>query len=278
MRKIKNTVGKSSRTPYKHWLYRSMLGKMVGAAATGKTPCEYSIKVLDLCAGDGAQTGDDPISSSPAIADLHMTSRFPMSGRLRARKAYLFEREQTTFDRLRSRFGDRPHMHLTNGDSRGVTLHDVGVKTGEGVFVYADPNSVSTLPVTPDLIDSFTHTTLFLMTLGCNVGGVKRLPVEDREGWLDVVNMAVCRRSRWHDVIVLSLNRDDSQWAYLAAFPTRWARGFQDDSMKAGKRLWPNGVSAFSATRQPTQFKDKIKELFYTTKEREDMQPHFIKS
>lgn len=271
MKKHKNSVGVSSRTPYKHWLYRSMLGKMVGAAATGKTPCGDTIKVIDLCAGDGAQTGDDPMSSSPAIADRHMTSKFPMSHRLRNRTAYLFERETTTFARLQERFGGRSHMVLHHTDSKGITLRDINAQRGQGVFVYADPNSISTLPVTEDLIGSFTDTTLFLMTLGCNVAGVKRIAVEERIGWMDIVNMAVKRRNRLHDVMLLTLNRDDSQWAYLAAFPLRWAKEFQADSVRVGQKLWTNGVTAHSITHDRRQFESKMEELFYTAKERQNM-------
>jgi hypothetical protein len=270
MKKEKSKVGQSSRTPYKHWLYRFMLGKMVGAAATGKTPCGDTIRVLDMCAGDGAETGPDPFSSSPAIADRHTTSIFPGSNRLK-RIAYLYERETTTHARLLSRYGGRPHIQIFHHDSKGITLADIGARPGDGVFVYADPNSVSTLPVTPELIRSFTPTTLFLMTLGCNVGGVKRLPIEDRKGWLDVVNLTLRARNRYHDIMIMALNKDDSQWAYLAAFPMKWAEDFQADSVKAGGRHWPNGVSAFSVTRQPVAFREKIQELFFTAKEREQM-------
>lgn len=253
-----------------------MLGKMVGAAATGKTPCGDTIRVLDMCAGDGAETGRDPYSSSPAIVDRHMTSIFPGSNRLR-RIAYLYERETTTHARLLLRYGGRPHMQIRHNDSRGMTLADIGEKSSDGIFVYADPNSVSTLPVTPELIQSFTPTTLFLMTLGCNVGGIKRLPIDDRKKWLEVINLSVCARNRYHDIMIMSLNRDESQWAYLAAFPIKWAENFQADSVKAGGRYWPNGVSAFSITRQPVAFRQKIQELFYTGKEREQMnQPELI--
>lgn len=272
MKKEKSTVGKSSRTPYKHWLYRAMLGKMVGAAATGKTPCRGVVKVLDMCAGDGAHTDGDPLSSSPAIADRHMTSDFPLAKRLRAREAFLYERETLTFARLNDRFGGRPHMHLNNADSNGVTLRDIGAVRGEGVFVYADPNSIGTLPVTRQLVESFTETTLFLMTLGCNVGGVKRMPVEERMGWLKVVRMASRSRKIHHDVILFTLNNDASQWAYLAAFPRKWAEDFQKAGLRNGLKHWPGGVSAFSANRQPSQFEAKLKELFYTAKEIEEMQ------
>jgi len=247
-----------------------MLGKMIGAAATGKTPCGETIRVLDMCAGDGAATGLDLYSSSPAIADRHTTSVFFGSDTLK-RTAYLFERETTTYARLLLRYGNRPNIQIFNYDSKGITLADIGTKPSDGVFVYADPNSVSTLPVTPELIRSFTPTTLFLMTLGCNVGGVKRMPIEDRKGWLHVVNLTINARNRYHDIMVMSLNRDESQWAYLAAFPLKWAEEFQADSVRAGSKHWPNGVSAFSITRQPKAFQEKIQELFLTAKEREQM-------
>lgn len=266
MKKEKAKVGKSSRTPYKHWLYRSMLGKMIGAASTGKCPCNGTIKVLDMCAGDGAETNGEPLSSSPAIACHHINSVFPNSYRLQ-RSAYLYERELLTFEKLHLRFGNQERVVLRNGDSKGVTLADIDVKPNDGVFVYADPNSVSTLPVTRELIESFSATTLFLMTLGCNVGGVKRLGAEERVGWMDVVMMTVENMKPWHDIHIVSLNRDESQWAYLAAWPRKWSAEFLASSIKKGNQLWPNGVSAYSATSQARQFRSKIEELFYTQRE-----------
>ncbi len=260
------SVGKSSRTPYKHWLYSSMLGKMIGAASTGKSPCNGTIKVLDMCAGDGVETNGDALSSSPAIACHHITSVFHNSHRVQ-RSAFLYERELLTFEKLHNRFGSKEQMTLRNLDSKGVTTAHIDARPGDGVFVYADPNSVSTLPVTEELIESFTDTTLFLMTLGCNVGGVKRLGVNERVGWMDVVMMTVENMRPWHDIHILSLNRDDSQWAYLAAWPRKWSDDFLQSSIRKGNQLWPNGVSAFSARNQERQFRSKIEELFYTQKE-----------
>ena len=260
-------VGKSSRTPYKHWLYKSMLGKMIGAASTGKSPCNGTIKVLDMCAGDGVETNGDPLSSSPAIACHHMNSVFHNSHRV-TRSAHLYEKEYLTFEKLTLRFGGKDNMTLVNGDSRGVTTKTIGAKPGDGVFIYADPNSITTLPVTDELVDSFTDTTLFLMTLGCNVGGAKRLGIDDRRGWMDVVNMTLDSMKPWHDIHLLSLNRDDSQWAYLAAWPRVWSDDFLDASIRKGNQLWqPNGVSAFSIRKQERQFRSKLEELFYTQKE-----------
>lgn len=265
MQKLK-FVGKSSRTPYKHWLYRSMLGKMIGAASTGKSPCNGTIKILDMCAGDGVETNGDTLGSSPAITCHHVNSIFPNSHRVQ-RSAFLYEREVLTFEKLNNRFGGKSNITLRNLDSKGVTTETIGVNPGDGVFIYADPNSVSTLPVTKELIDSFTDTTLFLMTLGCNVGGVKRIGIAERLAWMDMVLMTVKTMRPWHDIHILSLNRDESQWAYLAAWPRKWSEDFLESSIKKGNQLWPNGVSAFSYRNQQRDFRLKVEELFYTQKE-----------
>lgn len=270
MRKQSAIVGKSSRTPMKHWIYRYTLGKMVATAPSPKTPCGSNVLVLDMCAGDGFETEGDPLSSSPAIAERHTTSVFPGSEKL-IRTAFLYERETTTFARLFSRYGGRPNLKLFNQDSRGITLNDIGAKPGDAVFVYADPNSVSTLPVTPELIRSFTPTTLFLVTLGCNVAGIKRLPPESRK-WRGLVDIILTEgEKRRHDILLISLNRDDSQWAYLASFPVKWAEKFKADAVKKGTALWKNGVSAFSYEHEKEQFNGKLDELFYTSKELNDL-------
>lgn len=244
-----------------------MLGKVIGAASSGKAMCNGTILVLDMCAGDGVESEGERLSTSPAIAYHHMTSVFPNSHKLN-RTCYLYERELLTFEKLESKFGQKREMILNNADSKGVTLRDIEAKPDDCVFVYADPNSISTLPITEDLVDSFTDTTLFLMTLGCNVGGVKRLPIDERHRWNDVVTMLLARMKPWHDIHILALNKDDSQWAYLAAWPRKWSDDFITNSIKKGNQLWPNGVSVFSARNQRLQFDDKIEELFYTQKER----------
>lgn len=243
-----------------------MLGKVIGAASSGKAMCNGNVKVLDMCAGDGVTVNDDKLSSSPAIANHHMTSVFPNSHKIK-RHCYLYERELLTYEKLAKKYADVSQITLRNQDSKGVTLIDINAKLGDCVFVYADPNSISTLPITPALIDSFTGTTLFLMTLGCNVGGVKRLGISDRQGWMNVVMMAVNRMKPWHDVHIVSLNRDDSQWAYMAMWPKKWSDEFTNTSIKKGNELWPKGVTVFSAKKQSAQFVSKIEELFYTKNE-----------
>jgi hypothetical protein len=160
-------------------------------------------------------------------------------------------------------------MNLNLADSKGWTVRKIPARPGDCIFVYADPNSVATLPVTPELIDSFTSETLFLMTLGCNVGGCKRLPREDREQWMKTAFQVIERTHRRHDIILVWLNRDAAQWAYLAAVPRVWAEGTLSAAVKSGNKLWPqNGVSGLSLkTHGRDAITDKFKELFLTQEE-----------
>lgn len=260
------TVGKSSRTPFKHWLYNAMLGQTIGAAATGRAFSARAVLIIDLCAGDGEDTYGE-CSSSPSIALKHTTSKLPGMGCFR--EAVLYEREALTFSRLAEKFGDKPTLRLIHGDSKGVTLKDHKIFPKGTVFVYADPNSVKTLPVTEELIASFTETTLFLMTLGCNVSGTKRLKMEDRRGWYDVVKFTLSKLKPWHDAHLISLERDSSQWAYFAAVPNAWSAERLAKSVKRGNVEWANGVSGASWRRDRMTFEDKLETLLLTQKELE---------
>jgi hypothetical protein len=265
---IQTTVGTSSRTPFKHWLLNHMLGRIVGALSSGRTPCNPSLTVIDMCAGDGLSYGESA-QSSPAIIAKHISSTFPGFLNIKSRTAHLFEREEATFGRLRSRFGGKQEMTLNMEDSKGWTLKSIKTKPRDCIFVYADPNSITTLPVTNELIDSFTPETLFLMTLGCNVGGCKRLPREDREQWMRTAISVTDKAHNRHDIILVWLVRDASQWAYLAAVPSVWAADTLASSVKAGNKLWaPNGVDALSLRIHGRQaINDKFKELFLTANE-----------
>lgn len=268
----KTTVGTSSRTPFKHWLLNFMLGKIIGSLSTGKTPCNPSIHIVDMCAGDGLGYGDREWSS-PGIIAKHVHSSFHGSNRIKLRTAHLFELEEQTFARLRARFGTLPQLTLENCDSKGWTLTKINAKPNDCVFIYADPNAITTLPVTEELVASFTPTTLFLMTLGCNVGGCKRLPRQDREQWMKT-SISVLDGSHWnHDILLIWLERDSSQWAYLSAVPRVWAADTLADSIKAGRKLWPSGVNGLSLRINGRKaIVEKFKDLFLTKTEI-DQQP-----
>jgi hypothetical protein len=90
---MQTTVGTSSRTPFKHWLLNHMLGRIVGALSSGRTPCNPVLTVVDMCAGDGLSYGESA-QSSPAIIAKHITSTFPGFLKMKSRTAHLFEREE----------------------------------------------------------------------------------------------------------------------------------------------------------------------------------------
>jgi len=263
---MKTSVGTSSRTPYKHWLFNYMLGKVIGAISTGRTPCAPRITILDLCAGDG----DNGQQSSPGIIHKHIHSRFHGSHRMEKRVAHLWEREESTFNRLSLRYKSEAWMSLKMEDSKGFVIGDISPTASECVFVYADPNSITTLPVTPELVDSFTPETLFLMTLGCNVGGCKRLPREDREAWRKTANMVADRMHYRHDLMLLWLLKDASQWAYLASFPQAWSGVTLQTFINKGNAMWPNGVGGISLRQHGREaLREKFDDLFLTVSELE---------
>lgn len=261
------SVGTSSRTPFKHWLLDSSLGKIIGAISTGKTPCNMAIHIVDMCAGDGFGH-DGKYDSSPSIILKHLHSTHPASMRVRTKAAHLYEIQQETFQRLKSRFGDVGGMRLEMRDSSEWSLLDIPVRRKDCVFIYADPNSIATLPVTPRLIRSLTPETLFLMTLGCNASGCKRMPREDRESWHRTANMIADSIHPRHDMLLIWLNRDSHQWAYLMSTPKVWATQMLAGAIKKGNDLWPGGVHGLSLRSDGRRaINEKFADLFFTKEE-----------
>lgn len=258
-------VGRSSRTPFKHWILNSMLGKIVGAITTNNTPAiPCPLHIIDMCAGDGLET--DEHKSSPRIithhADFIARKGFEV-------KVTLIEKSPVTFRKLSDNLGDRTHVELLDIDAKNYL---VPIKNqDQAVFIHLDPNHVDDLPITKEFVSSLTKFTTFLMTMGCNAGGVKRLSRDERQKWFDNVEMLINRLPYWHDAILTTLNKDASQWAYLLAHPVKWADQACDNIQRVGNRLWPNGVSVYSLRKNKAAFDDAIECLFLTQKERNNV-------
>ncbi|MGA0207496.1 MAG: hypothetical protein ACO3LT_06865 [Ilumatobacteraceae bacterium] len=267
MRKASNTVGCSSRTPFKHWLFDTSLGKVIGAISNHrKTPCNPTIHIVDMCAGDGFGH-DGKYDSSPGIIHKHVNSTHPASLKV-AKRAHLYEIQTETFNRLRSRFGGIDGMSLNRQDSTGWTIRDIPTAARDCIYVYADPNSVATLPITREFIHSLTPETLFLMTLGCNASGCKRRPREEREGWLHTANMVADAIHRRHDLLLIWLTNDDHQWAYLMSTPQVWAADQLGGAIKKGNTIWEKGVEGLSLRIHGRRaISRKFDNLFYTKEE-----------
>jgi len=264
---MKTTVGTSSRSPFKHWLFDSSLGKTIGAISNPfKTPCNPRIHIIDMCAGDGFGH-DGKYDSSPGIIRKHIESTHPSSLKVK-KTAHLYEIQNLTFDRLKSRYSDIPDMNLYEQDSKGWTVNHIDTKPSDCIYIYADPNSVATLPITPEFIQSLTPQTLFLMTLGCNASGCKRMRREDREGWLATANMVADAIHRRHDMLLIWLTKDDHQWAYIMSTPQVWAQDQLAGAIKKGNTLWPKGVEGLSLKIHGREaISEKFKDLFLTKQE-----------
>lgn len=263
-----STVGKSSRTPYKHWLLRRIMGMAIGAQSTGKTPCSNIFIAVDLCAGDGADTQGE-LSSSPSIIRHHLTPDLSTTVQL-TKTAIFYEKDIATFSRLRARHGDCPQITLINQDSRELPLEMVHAKNNASVFIYADPNNVDQLPITKKLMDGLTATTLFMITMGCNAAGLKRLTYEHREKWFHMAKMIIDSVKPWHDLCLFSLNNDKSQWAYILIIPDKWSEKFTKKAKTNGDKMWRGGVTTTSLRRDgKSNLENKLDELFLTQKEKE---------
>lgn len=237
----------------------------MGALTTGKTPCNMRIHIVDMCAGDGFGH-DGKYDSSPGIIRKHL--EHPATRGIESKTAYLYEIQRLTFDRLHSRYGDATGMKLHEQDSKGWTIHEIKPNPRDCIYIYADPNSVATLPITPEFVRSLTPETLFLMTLGCNASGCKRLPREERQGWFETANMVADAIHQRHDMLLIWLTKDDHQWAYLMSTPKVWAREQLELAIKKGNTLWPKGVEGLSLKIHGRQaINAKFKDLFFTKEE-----------
>jgi len=259
------TVGRSDRTPFKHWILDSQLGRIVGVLSlrspkVNAKPCPFH--VIDLCAGDGHS--DHASECSPAIINRHV--QWLASHNLRVQATYI-EKAERAFQCLRNNIGDPPHSDFLHQDAREFRFSKTA--NHQAVFIHADPNHVADMPISKELAESLTDYTTFLMTLGCNVGGIKRLPQEQRNEWFRYVNLMCDRMPDWHDALLISLNRDKSQWAYLLCVPSKWSEETVVRLKKEGDKRWANGVSIGSYRNSFSRFREIEKELFLTRLERE---------
>lgn len=264
-----STVGKSHRTPFKHWVLDKTLGRIAGIMGRGYVPFIWGdFTVVDLCAGDG-ESGPDG-DSSPSIIAKHcnwVANEFTKRGGRSKSKAVFIEKMANTHDKLKSNshvWSGKHNTELMLGDAR-----DYRVAAGEhdAVFVNADPNHIHDMPLAEGLIDSLPQFTTMTMTLGCNVGGLKMMKLSEREPWYQYVDMATGRMKSFHDAILCRIDRDKAQWAYLSVVPKKFAPSIMADMKKAGDRMFTHGVSLVSMRDSADEWTRMIDGLFKTREE-----------
>lgn len=268
-KKKKVSVGKSHRTPFKHWVLNQTLGSIAGIVGRRAVPyIQGDFHVIDLCAGDG-----DPGeygSSSPQIIAKHC--RFVQDGfreknyPFRA-KATLIEKSAMTFDRLASKeqeLSEGYTLELIHGDARD---YRVEAKKNQAVFINGDPNHINDMPLAEGLVESFPNFTTMTLTLGCNAGGLKRQPFEERQKWFDYVDMCCKRMKSYHDAIICSVRNDCAQWAYLSVIPKKHSERCTKELVRKGKEEFDYGVDVASYRSSFSEWDAIIKRLFLTKKE-----------
>lgn len=263
------TVGISKRTLGKHVLLNKILGREVGVITHNCPPfINKHYFIIDLCAGDGSPTYESGLSS-PAIIQNHVNYLLKHNVPV---KTILIEKNANTFDKLKQHNFDALCLNCSAQDVDFLPLRMIHRKSA--AFIHADPNHVEDWPISKKLLRDAPEFTTLLVTLGCNVGGLKRLPFERRQAWYKRMDELLGWLPRRHDAMLIVLRGDAAQWAYMIVGPKTWfnppggRKGYKDDVRAAfNKKTWPGGVDMVQFKIDKKLFFETRDRLFMTTKE-----------
>jgi hypothetical protein len=265
----RNKVGRSDKTPFKHAILNAILGKMVGVIPYQQW-LENNIVMLDLCAGDG-KNGDHG-HCSPSIMLKHAIYA-EKSGII---PVVLFvEKDESTFSRLITNINPGDYSFkviLVHENASNVKAPN---RPKENRFIHIDPNHAANMPSCEAWGEMMNERTFLLMTLGCNAGGLKRLPLAHRLPWykyVEVVANWLMVNNRF-DALFISIKNDATQWAYLVTIPQCWTNIVGDSIHSSAEKTLPDsmGVEIFSYIHDREGFKDCVNRHFLTAKEYNDM-------
>lgn len=259
---MKNTVGSSERTIGKHDLLDKLLKKEVETMSYGNVPFidpEYTI--MDLCAGDGTPSRESNVSS-PELIKKHCGTLLVNRKKV---NVILVEKNKNTFSRLSAR---KYNALLLNCDALEIKSIPIEVSKKSACFIHADPNHIEDWPISPELLENAPHFTTMLLTLGCNVGGLKRMPLEARQKWYERMDNILRWLPKRHDALLISLRGDMAQWAYMIIGPKSWhdKKAYSKVAEKAFK-TWSKGVDMVRYRTSRDDFFRMRDSLFLTAKE-----------
>ena len=259
------STGKSGVTPCKHYLLNSLLGREVGVVSRRILPVREAL-LYDLTAGDGVPfvsgSQEDLFSErqrpftegcSPGIFLKHMDWLLQRSSA--PVQMIACEKQASTHAALLRNTSEwlsaaewqtkAPGIHF-KGSGQGLVeyrhqnasdLKPPGIHRRATCFIYNDPNHVEDWCLTGEFMQSCPKFTTSLSTLGCNVGGLKRIDEEKRREWfLRVEVLCESLVQTWHDACLFSIGGAD-QWAYLITGPTKWREQITQECMRAAKKL-----------------------------------------
>lgn len=254
---MKTSVGQSKRTYGKHVLLNKLIGREVGIVSNNCPP--YIVRqytMLDLCAGDGIPSQASGVSS-PAIMQKHLNTlkKFNVPSHL-----ILVEKNGNTFDQLNENNFDAITF---NCNAREIKELPKDVHKRSAAFIHADPNNVNDWPVTKELLSNMPEYTTLLATLGCNAGGLKRLPLAERRVWFERMDDLLKWMPERHDALLVVLRGDAAQWAYLLIGPKFWRKKYCINVTASFKR-WESGVDMVYYRPNPNEFYRVRDKLFLT--------------
>jgi hypothetical protein len=283
------TTGHGRRTPAKHQFLDRIAGRFVGClpyVAPKLGQPLGGVHLYDLTAGDGVayhDEGDWDHACSPGILARHgLHDAYPMPITIT-----LFERAVATYDLLLDNLqAELPklgyaeaglgHWIARDGRTRLSAIHGDGREAefklgwGDWAFVNNDPNKIHEFALNSQQLQRATErgaNALSFTTMGCNPGGLKRLPFEGgRDTWYQHVNGVMSTLGRTQDLLVMAIDRDDAQWGYLAVSARKW---WEKDLAMAEKIFGKHGMTVRSAwlRQDPMAFAAIIDRLFLTGRE-----------
>ena len=255
--------GKSGITPCKHFLLKRLLGREVGVLSRGMPPVREAL-FYDMTAGDGvpyvsAEHQSQEIDRSqqftegcsPGIFLQHTqwlvarTNRPVMLTGCEKQAVTHAELVRNTGDWLQASGWQQLDRGVhTYGNSMARYLHanaqdtqPPGINRDASCFIYNDPNHIEDWSLTAQFLQGCPKFTTSLSTLGCNVGGLKRIEEDKRREWFMRVEV-LCEAllQRWHDACLFSVGGAD-QWAYLITAPVKWRDEITSECLQAASKL-----------------------------------------
>ena len=254
-RKQRSAVCKSGITPCKHFLLNRLLGREVGVISRGYPPVT-SVFFYDLTAGDGVPylSADDGFTSSCSPGIFLRHTHWLTTKQRFNKPLYLIgcEKQAVTYNELvkntaafldANDWAQIERGYYARNTSEVAYIHtnasdiNAPVSRDSSCFIYNDPNHIEDWSLTPEFLNNCPRFTTSLSTLGCNVGGLKRIDESRRREWFARVE-TVCASvvKGWHDACLFSVGGAD-QWAYLITAPAKWRDEITDECTKAAKKL-----------------------------------------
>jgi hypothetical protein len=245
-------------------------GQVTGAAS--RLSGVSNVVFIDACTGDG-KPNPFSLTSSPEIFAYHVHWLHQRGMKV---CCYLIESDQCTFIELEKsvtliaeKLGWPEllrHFVLVRADYRSpeIVSRLIDVTDQSVVFLYIDPNSVHQVELCHELRVRLPALTTWHVTLGCNVAGIKRSLLGERQKCFERVKYLLRTVQPYQDACLVRLERDASQWAYLVNSPMKW-RDKTDSVIRSLSKIWPRGVSSYwhsDGTLLPA-----AKELFLTKAE-----------